>query len=75
MDPMDLAQTLLAFIDVCALLWTVIYSGITLITFWCIAKQSTLSRQLNGRMKWAPTYVMIVPYFFSIAWLIARAIT
>lgn len=72
---MDLAQTLLAFIDVCALLWTVIYSVVTGITFWCIATQSSLSRQLQGRLEWDPPGWKIALYLLSIAWLITRAIT
>ena len=72
---MDLASTFVTFIDVCALLWVLVYSGITLITFWLIATQSTFSIQMHGRLRWAPTYKKMVPYFLSIAWLITRAIT
>lgn len=72
---MTLAQTLLTFVDVCALLWTVIYSVMTGVTFWCIAMQSTLSKQLHGRLEWTPKPWRMVLYFLSIAWLITRAST
>lgn len=72
---MDLAQTLVTFIDVCALLWVLVYSGLTLVTFWLIATQSSFSIQMLGRFRWTPPYKKMVPYFLSIAWLIARAVT
>lgn len=63
-------NTLITFLNVCAVGWVAIYTLITASIFWSIKTQSTLHAQLHGRYDWDPNPYKLASYLLSIAWLI-----
>ena len=63
-------NTLITFLNVCAIGWVVIYTLIIASVFWLIKTQSLLHAQVHGWYEWKPKPYKLVFYLLSIAWVI-----